>query len=56
GALAVTISGAGPSMIAFLKTRKNANKVAGAMSKGFTDAGISGKTFSCRPSSGARLA
>ena len=56
GALAVTISGAGPSMIAFLKTRKNASKVASAMSKGFMDAGISSKTFSCRPSSGARLA
>jgi homoserine kinase len=55
GALAVTISGAGPSMIAFLKSRKNANKVAGAMVKGFGDAGVESRTFACRPSSGARL-
>ncbi|HEX7033974.1 MAG TPA: homoserine kinase [Nitrososphaera sp.] len=56
GALAVTISGAGPSMIAFLKTRKNARKVASAMAKGFLEAGVKSKTFACRPSSGARLA
>ncbi len=55
GALAVTISGAGPSMIAFLKTRKNASKVASAMEKGFLEAGVKSKTFACRPSSGARL-
>jgi homoserine kinase len=56
GALAVTISGAGPSMIAFLKTRKSARKVARAMARGFLEAGIKSKTFACRPSSGARLA
>jgi homoserine kinase len=56
GALAVTISGAGPSMISFLKTRRNANKVAGAMAKGFVEAGVKSRTFACRPSSGARLA
>lgn len=56
GALAVTISGAGPSMIAFLKTRKKADKVASAMAKGFLEAGVKSKTFACRPSSGARLA
>jgi homoserine kinase len=55
GALAVTISGAGPSMIAFLKTRKNANKVVSAMAKGFERAGVKCRTFTCRPSSGARL-
>jgi homoserine kinase len=55
GALAVTISGAGPSMIAFIKTRRNANKVAAAMAKGFEAAGVICKTFACRPSSGARL-
>jgi homoserine kinase len=55
GALAVTISGAGPSMIAFLKTRKNAGKVAAAMAKGFEGARVKCKTFACRPSSGARL-
>lgn len=56
GALAVTISGAGPSMIAFLKTRKNAGRVASAMSEGFLEAGVKSRTFACRPSSGARLA
>jgi homoserine kinase len=56
GALAVTISGAGPSMISFLKTRRNASKVAGAMAKGFAEAGVKSRTFACRPSSGARLA
>jgi homoserine kinase len=55
GALAVTISGAGPSMIAFLKGSKNAKKVAGAMAEGFMQAGVRGKTFVCRPSAGARV-
>ena len=54
GALAVTISGAGPSMIAFLKGKKDANKVARAMAAGFSDAGAKSRTFACRPSSGAR--
>ncbi len=56
GALAVTISGAGPSMIAFLKGSRNAKKVAGAMAKGFLEAGVKSRTFACRPSGGARLA
>ena len=56
GALAVTISGAGPSMIAFLKGSKNANKVAGAMAKGFLEAGVKCRTFSCRSSRGSHLA
>lgn len=56
GALAVTISGAGPSMIAFLKTNKNAKRVAAAMTKGFEGAGVkSSRTFICRASNGARL-
>jgi homoserine kinase len=55
GALAVTISGAGPSMIAFLKTSKNARKVTAAMAKGFEEAGIKSRTHVCRPSKGARL-
>jgi homoserine kinase len=55
GALAVTISGAGPSMIAFLKTSKNAKTVAAAMVKGFKETGIESSTFVCRASKGARL-
>jgi len=55
GALAVTISGAGPSMIAFLKTHRNAEAVAAAMANGFEKTGVKSKTFVCRPSEGARL-
>lgn len=56
GAMAVTISGAGPSMIAFLKTSKNARKVAGAMAEGFGKAGVKSRTLVCRPSQGSRVA
>ena len=56
GALAVTISGAGPSMIAFMKGSKNTKKVAVAMAKGFLGAGVKSKTFACRPSRGSHLA
>jgi homoserine kinase len=55
GALAVTISGAGPSMISFMKSGKKAKLVAEAMSEGFAGAGLQSKTFVCRPSRGARL-
>lgn len=55
GALAVTISGAGPSMIAFLKTSKKAKKVAAAMAAGFMEAGVQCRTFTCRPSNGSRV-
>ena len=54
GALAVTISGAGPSMIAFMKS-KNARKVAGAMAEGFEQAGVKSRTLICRPSQGSRV-
>ncbi len=55
GALAVTISGAGPSMIAFLKTNKNAKMVVAAMAKGFKEKGVESRMFVCRASKGARL-
>lgn len=55
GALAVTISGAGPSIIAFLKSGKNSKKVAAAMSAGFEKAGVKCRTFPCRPSAGAHV-
>lgn len=55
GALAVTISGAGPSIIAFLKSGKNSKKVAGAMAAGFQKAGVKCRTFPCRPSVGAHV-
>jgi len=55
GALAVTISGAGPAMISFLKTNRNGNRVADAMARGFREAGVESKVFICRPSRGARI-
>jgi len=55
GALAVAISGAGPSMISFLKGSKDAKKVAAAMTAGFKDAGLGCRTLACRPSKGAHV-
>jgi homoserine kinase len=55
GALAVTISGAGPSMISFLKTGKSGKRVAQAMAEGFKEAKLQSRTFICRPSRGARV-
>jgi homoserine kinase len=55
GALAVTISGAGPAMISFLKTNRNGRRVAAAMAQGFREAGVKSKVFVCRPSRGARV-
>jgi len=55
GALAVTISGAGPSMIAFLKTHKNSEIIAASMAEGFKNTDVMSKTFVCRASEGARL-
>jgi homoserine kinase len=55
GALAVTISGAGPSMIAVLKTGRKAKKVAAAMAAGFKEAGVESRAYTCKPSDGARV-
>ena len=55
GALAVTISGAGPSMVSFLKTGKSGRRVAQAMAEGFKEAKLQSRTFICRPSRGARV-
>jgi homoserine kinase len=55
GALAVTISGAGPSMVSFLKTGKSGKRVAQAMAEGFKEAKLESRTFICRPSRGARI-
>ena len=53
GALGVTISGAGPSVIAFSKSSANLKKINIAMSKGFASAGIKCQTIICKPSNGA---
>jgi homoserine kinase len=55
GALAVTISGAGPSMISFLKNDKYGKCVADSMSDGFKEANIQSRTFVCHSSKGARV-
>ncbi|MCJ7642713.1 MAG: homoserine kinase [Desulfobacterales bacterium] len=55
GALAVTISGAGPSMVSFLKTGKNGKRIAQAMAEGFKEAKLESRVFICRPSQGARV-
>ena len=53
GALGVTISGAGPSVIAFSKSSANLKKISIAMSKGFASANTKCQTVICKPSKGA---
>ena len=53
GALGVTISGAGPSVIAFSKNSMNLKKINIAMSKGFASANTKCQTIICKPSKGA---
>ena len=53
GALGVTISGAGPSIIAFSQKSANLNKIGFAMAKGFADVNIKCQTIICKPSKGA---
>jgi len=53
GALGVTISGAGPSVIAFSKSSANLKKISLAMSKGFASANTECQTIICKPSKGA---
>ena len=53
GALGVTISGAGPSVIAFSKNSSNLKKIGLAMSKGFSSADTKCQIIICKPSKGA---
>ena len=55
GALAVTISGAGPSIISFLKSNKNSKEVADAMAAGFKEAKIESRTVICHSNTGAKV-
>jgi homoserine kinase len=55
GALGVTISGAGPSVIAFATTRSNLGKIARAMRAGFASAGTDCRVIACKASHGARI-
>jgi homoserine kinase len=55
GALAVTISGAGPSMISITDNYEHGKKVADAMATGFKVAKIASRTFVCHSSKGAKI-
>ena len=55
GALGVTISGAGPSVIAFATKSSNLKKICSSMKKGFKKAKIDSQTIICKPTSGARI-
>jgi len=53
GALGVTISGAGPSIISFTSKSADHNKICKAMERGFASADTKCTTVICRPSKGA---
>lgn len=55
GAMGVTISGAGPSVIAFASRSSNARKISESMRRGFASAGVDCTTVVCRPSKGASV-
>lgn len=55
GAFGVTISGAGPSVIAFSKKSSNLEKICLAMKKGFKSAKTECQTIICKPSLGASV-
>lgn len=55
GALGVTISGAGPSVIAFTTRSANIKKISLAMVKGFATANKKCSIIICRPSKGAEI-
>ena len=54
GAYGVTISGAGPSVIAFSSKSNNIKKISSAMERGFRSAKVECKTVICRPSIGTK--
>ena len=53
GAFGVTISGAGPSVIAFSNSSADLKKISLAMSRGFASANTKCQTVICKPSKGA---
>jgi homoserine kinase len=55
GAFGVTISGAGPSVIAFSKRSADLERIKLAMTKGFASAKIECQTIICKPSMGASI-
>ena len=55
GALGLTISGAGPSVIAFATKTSDLKKISSSMAKGFLSAKIGCDTIICKPSKGATV-
>ena len=55
GALGVTISGAGPSVIAFANKSSNLKKISSSMAKGFATANKKCDIVICRPSKGVTV-
>jgi len=55
GALAFTISGAGPSTIAFLNSKDKGSQVSNTMKETYEKLDITCKTFICKPSNGAKI-
>jgi len=55
GALGFTISGAGPSVIAFVSKTSNVKKICAAMEAGFKSAKTKCQTVVCKPSKGATI-
>ena len=55
GALGVTISGAGPSVIAFCKKTQNLKKIGKSMEKGFSSANVGCDIIICKPSIGPKI-
>ena len=55
GALAVTISGAGPSVLSILKTAKLSNNIIEAIKEGFAESKIQSEVYICKPSDGVKI-
>jgi len=55
GALGVTISGAGPSVIAFCKKSQNLKKIGKSMEKGFSSVRVGCNIIICKPSTGPKI-
>lgn len=55
GALGVTISGAGPSVIAFSDGSANMRRISSAMGRGFAAVDVQSRRIICSPSDGARV-
>lgn len=55
GAMAFTISGAGPSTIAFVNSKKKGSQISEAMQEEYQKLNIKCKTFVCKPSIGSKI-